>query len=305
MANKKNIKTLVVDDDRAMLMMLITQIESLGHQTISASNGDEAWDIITRPEMDVDIVVLDREMPKMNGLEFVAKIKNNKELKNIPVIMQTGSDKAEQVKEGIDAGVYYYLTKPIDENILNSVLSAAVRESNQQKTLSGEMSQHKRSFSLINNCRFYISTLVEAESLACFVANCFPDPARTVSGIAELLINSVEHGNLSITYDEKTWLINEGTWREEVLRRSSLPEHKDKKIEVIFSRKGSKSIIKIIDCGKGFSWKSYLEVDPSRALDNHGRGIAQANAVSFDSIIYNPEGNEVTGIVNDEEILDW
>jgi AmiR/NasT family two-component response regulator len=60
--------------------------------------------------------------------------------------MQTGFDSTEQIKEGIDAGVYYYLTKPINENILNSVFSSAVRESQQKKLLSGEMSQHKKVF---------------------------------------------------------------------------------------------------------------------------------------------------------------
>jgi CheY-like chemotaxis protein len=59
--------------------MLLARIESLGHQTVSASDGYEDWNIITQPEMDIDIVVIDKEMPKMDGLEFVVRIK---ELKN-------------------------------------------------------------------------------------------------------------------------------------------------------------------------------------------------------------------------------
>ncbi|ODS23640.1 hypothetical protein AB835_07975 [Candidatus Endobugula sertula] len=298
-------RTLIVDDDRAMLMILQERVESLGHKTLIASNGQEAWDLIVQSGTNVDIVVIDREMPKMNGLQFVEKIKNNRDLKNIPVIMQTGSDKPEQIKEGIDAGVYYYLTKPIDENILESVLSAAVRESEQQKILSGEMSQHKKSFSLINSCRFFICDLLEAESLTCFVANCFPDPEKVVPGIAELLINSIEHGNLAIGYEEKTWLIKEGTWREEVLRRSLLPEHQGKKVEVIFKNKSDEYSLKIIDSGRGFNWKNYMDVDPSRAMDNHGRGIAQANAISFDKLIYNDAGNEVTAIINSDSDIEW
>jgi len=304
-AHKKPIKILVIDDDRAILMVLISQIEHLGYETVSASDGQEAWELITQPDTEVDIVVIDREMPRMNGLEFVEKIKGHKELKNIPVIMQTSLDQPDKIKEGIDAGVYYYLTKPVDVNVLSSVLSAAKRETQQKKILSGELNQHKQSFSLINSCRFFITTLTEAESLACFVANCFPDPERAVSGIAELLINAIEHGNLGVSYEEKTWLIKEGTWREEVLRRSSLPEHKDKKVEVVFRKKEHEFIIKITDCGVGFEWANYLKIDPSRAMDNHGRGIAQANAMSFDSITYNREGNEVTAMVNDECELEW
>jgi hypothetical protein len=158
---------------------------------------------------------------------------------------------------------------------------------------------------LINNCQFFIKTLIEAESLACFVANCFPDPERVVPGIAESLINAIEHGNLGVTYKEKTWLTKEGTWRKEVSRRSFLPEYKDKTVEVVFRKEEDAFIIKIIDCGEDFSWKNYLEIDPARELDNHRRGIAQSNAISFDSLVYNSEGNEVAGIVSNDESLDW
>ena len=63
--------------------------------------------------------------------------------------------------------------------------------------------------------------------------------------------------------------------------------------------------MKIIDTGKGFQWRKYMEIDPARAQDNHGRGIAQANAVSFDQLEYNDIGNEVTAFVSNEAELDW
>jgi two-component system cell cycle response regulator len=54
--------------------------------------------------------------------------------------MQTGSDSPDQIKEGIDAGVFYYLTKPIAEEVLRSVVSSAVKESKQKKLLRAELS---------------------------------------------------------------------------------------------------------------------------------------------------------------------
>jgi hypothetical protein len=85
----------------------------------------------------------------------------------------------------------------------------------------------------------------------------------------------------------------------------SLPEHMGKNVEVLFRKKEEGFSIKIIDSGNGFEWKNYLHVDPSRALDSHGRGIAQANYISFDRLAYNDMGNEVTCFVNKEETLEW
>ena len=183
--------------------------------------------------------------------------------------------------------------------------SDLVREVRQQKILGVELKQHKTSFNLIETCKFRCRSLQEVEGLACFIANCYTDAERVVSGLAELLINAVEHGNLGISYQEKTWLLNEGTWRDEIIRRVELPEHKDKSVEVILQRRSNGVYVKIIDVGKGFEWRKYLDVDPSRAQDNHGRGIAQANAMSFDRISYNDKGNEVVAFVSNESELDW
>ena len=305
MASHPIINTLAVDDDRSMRMMLQTQLEDLGHNVITANDGKSAWEVLNDNQQKIDIVVIDREMPGMNGLEVVSLMKNDPHLKNIPVIMQTGSDKAEQIREGIDAGVYYYLTKPIDEDVLSSVISAAVRNISQQKLLNKELSHHKSSFGLITHCKFVLRTIPEAEDLACFLANCYPNPEKVVTGIAELLINGIEHGNLGIGYDEKTWLLKSGTWRDEALRRVDYPEHKDKYVEAIYKRQEDGFYLKIKDCGNGFDWRKYIKVDPSRAQENHGRGIAQAHSMSFDRVSYNEAGNEVTAFVNNESDIDW
>ena len=299
------INTLAVDDDRSMRMMLQTQLEDLGHNVVTANDGKSAWDILNNQRDTIDIVVIDREMPGMNGLEVVSLMKNDPHLKNIPVIMQTGSDKAEQIREGIDAGVYYYLTKPIDEDILASVISAAVRNVSQQKLLNQELKHHKSSFNLITHCKFVLRTLPEAEDLACFLANCYPNPEKVVTGIAELLINGVEHGNLGIGYEEKTWLLKSGTWRDEVIRRGNYPEHKNKTVDVIYKKLSDGYYLQIKDCGNGFDWRKFIKVDPSRAQENHGRGIAQANSMSFDRITYNDAGNEVTAFINTDSDIDW
>jgi len=298
-------QVLAVDDDRVMLMVLTQLLEGLGHKCLTAANGKEACEIILHDKDTIDAILLDREMPEMDGLQVVEWLKRNPELKRIPVIMQTGSDKPEQIKEGIDAGVFYYLTKPYDESVLESVLASAFRETLQQKLLRSEMQRHKTSFSLMTAGSFTLQSLEEAENLACFLANCFPDADRVVNGLGELLINAVEHGNLAITYEEKTDLIKRKAWRDEVIRRLAMPEFAYRRVTVEFRRGETEVTAVIRDEGNGFDWRSFLNVDPSRAMDNHGRGIAQANLHSFDRLDYNNIGNEVTAVVSLEEELDW
>ena len=54
-----------------------------------------------------------------------------------------------------------------------------------------------------------------------------------------------------------------------------------------------------------FEWKKYLHIDPARAADNHGRGIAQARAVSFTKLQYNDIGNQATAFVDHQKPLEW
>lgn len=296
---------LAVDDDRMQLMALSIMIEDLGYEVIEANNGLEALDAVAQNKGRIDAILLDRQMPGLNGIEVVGKLKEDRELARIPIVMQTGSDRPEQVKEGIDAGVFYYLIKPLDLNVLRSVLSSAVRESIQKRLLSAELKTHKASFGLIEDCNFKLRTLSEAEQLARFLANCYPDPDRAVVGLAELLVNAVEHGNCGITYDEKTELIAGGRWREEVIRRTDFPENENKWVDVAFRKEIDGLEVTISDQGQGFEWQKFLTVDPARATDSHGRGVAQANLMSFDGLVYNDIGNKVTARTGQESTLDW
>jgi anti-sigma regulatory factor (Ser/Thr protein kinase) len=118
-----------------------------------------------------------------------------------------------------------------------------------------------------------------------------------VIGLTELLVNAVEHGNLGITYEEKTALNVSGGWQQEVDRRLAMPENAGKRVELRVERTAAELRFAIRDQGPGFPWKQFLNVDPRRAFDNHGRGIAIARAMSFDAIEYRGTGNEVVATV--------
>lgn len=300
---------LIVDDDRTMVALLEAQLVKEGFHVISANNGMQALKLAQLHAEQLDAILLDRVMPGMDGLSVVHHLKQNPQLGQIPVVMVTGSGSAEQVREGIDAGVFYYLTKPVQDSVLRSVVAAALRERVQRRLLNEQQLRQHTGFHLIDTARFYCRTIDEAESLAGFVSNSFPNPHRTVTGLAELLTNAVEHGNLEIGYDLKTALIENGSWRSELTRRADLPQYQLRRVELLLQLKPDGVYVQITDEGQGFDWKSFLMIDPSRTQDNHGRGIAQARAQSFDQLKYNTKGNQVLAVVflgkEQTQALEW
>lgn len=303
--SREAINILVVEDNFVSLAFLRAQLEEKGHNVLEAKNGKEAIDILQRDPSQIDVVLMDREMPVMDGLTAVKRIKNNPTCRRIPVIMITGADSAEDMREGLNAGVFYYLTKPVEEEVLKSVLSAAVREVDRTRMLGEEKTSNEISFKLADTCRFTFKTLEEAESLVTFLANFFPDPSRVIPGISELIINALEHGKLGLGYEGKGMLPDNDVWRSEIMRLEALPEHSEKTITVTLLRKKEGVFLAIEDPGPGFEWRKYLKIDPARAGDSHGRGIAQARATSFDSVNYNEAGNKVVAMVSFEERIEW
>jgi anti-sigma regulatory factor (Ser/Thr protein kinase) len=153
--------------------------------------------------------------------------------------------------------------------------------------------QQKNNLNLLHRAEFRYQNLSEARDLALLLADASQDPARTLNGYSELLINAVEHGNLGISYAEKSSLLHEGRWVAEVEARLQHPDYADRLVEVTLDKTGGASRVTITDQGKGFDWQAYVEFSPERVFDLHGRGIAMSKAISFDSIEYVGSGNSV------------
>jgi two-component system, cell cycle response regulator len=291
----KPIKLLAVDDNPTALRLLEAILTRARYEVATAVNGREALQYLSSNPDEIESILLDRMMPGMDGIEVCAALKADPRLRDIPVIMQTAADRPEEISEGIQAGVFYYLTKPLDKKTLLSVVSAAVKQAGQYRKLRKEIRQQQKNLGLVQVLQCTFKTLTEADTLAPFLASLFPEPDRVVAGISELLINAVEHGNLGISYDLKSMLVAENRWQEEINRRYDDPCSVLKKVRVAFFRRDKACTLEITDEGEGFDWRRYLEVEPLRATHNHGRGIAMANMLSFDEMHYNELGNQVLG----------
>lgn len=292
-------RALVVDDEAHNREILEEDLEADGFEVICAEDGLIAWNILQEDDL-FDVILLDRMMPNMNGIELISKIKEDKtsKLSRIPVIMQTAAAEKGQVVEGIKSGVYYYLTKPFDSEVMLSIVRAAANDYAQYSILRNEINKFKPKLHLIKEGFFEAKSLEDVKYLSTFISNFFPDPERVIFGISELLINAVEHGNLGIDYDMKSNLLLENNWEEELNKLLSKPENENKFVLVHYKNDGNKIVLTITDQGKGFNWDSFMEIDPSRATDAHGRGIALSKMMSFDFLEYKGIGNVVECTVN-------
>lgn len=297
---------LAVDDDRIAMTILLHALKDFGYNVVTATSGTQALDILNGKATRIDAVILDREMPGLSGMDVIERMKAVPALAAIPVIMLTGSGATDQIQAGIDAGVFYYMIKPANGPLLQSLISAALRERRHTDMLATELSRHDAAAKSIGSCQMTVRTLLQAQDSARFLATCFPNPERVIGGLMELLINAVEHGNLGITYEDKTKLLAANIWRREISRRLALPENQNKAVEIVYQHKPEGWFVQITDQGPGFDWRRYWHIDPARATASHGRGIARARLGAFDRLTYNEAGNQVIGVVQAEGgTLDW
>lgn len=299
-------RILLVEDNALERTLVIAQLQSRGYEPRAVVDGEEAWELLSSHPDGFDVVLLDRSLPRLNGLQLLERMKQHQRLRLVPVILQTAMAGREHILEGLRAGAYYYLAKPYDPDLMAAVVSTAANDYLEYREVQEKLRKGLQSLAILQSASFSLATVEQARDLAALLARTCPDPAAAVVGLTELLLNAVEHGNLGITYDEKSALATREEWHAEVERRLSLPENAGKRVTVSFERASDELRFSIRDEGAGFDWRRYLEIDPTRAFDTHGRGIVMAKAFSFSSLRYNECGNEVIATVSlgEEEMGD-
>jgi CheY-like chemotaxis protein len=285
---------LLVDDESLNLEILAEYFAGESSFVLHMANsGEAAWKVLNAGTHPFDLVLLDRMMPELDGIGLLQRIKGDPRLADIPVILQTAANSPNEVREGLEAGAYYYLTKPYQRDALFAIVQAALADAKNRDGLRRKLHQHIDSLQFLNSGEFSIRSIAEAGQLASFLAQACPDADSAVLGISELLINAVEHGNLGLSYDDKSRLKREDRWQAEVERLSKLPENLAKQVCVNFLRHTEYIELRIRDEGCGFAWQGFLALAPERACDPNGRGIALARRLSFSEIHYEGCGNTV------------
>ena len=105
-------KALVVDDSRAMRIILSRTLAEFGFEVMQAANGREALEIMDQKGGSISLVLLDWNMPEVTGIEVVEKLRAQEAFKAVRLVMVTTETEIEQMARALDAGADEYLMKP-------------------------------------------------------------------------------------------------------------------------------------------------------------------------------------------------
>lgn len=119
-------KLLVVDDDPISLQVLSNYLQTTNYPFVTATDGQQAWELLQQSPAEFSVVIADRIMPKLHGIELLNKMREQENLKHIPFIMLTGEAAKDEMIEAMRAGVFDFLYKPVEKTLLLAVLNRAL-----------------------------------------------------------------------------------------------------------------------------------------------------------------------------------
>lgn len=117
-------KLLVVDDSSTMRRIIKNTLARLGHKDVlEGADGVEGWNALDS-NPDVEMLITDWNMPEMNGLELVQKVRADSRFTDLPIIMVTTEGGKAEVITALKAGVNNYIVKPFTPQVLKEKLAA-------------------------------------------------------------------------------------------------------------------------------------------------------------------------------------
>ncbi len=131
---------LIIDDEKAILKVMEMNLQREGYSVFTADNGNDGLKILQ--EKDIDVLLLDHQMPDINGLELLKIIKNR--YKDLPVIMVTAYGTIEMAVDAMKLGAFHYLTKPINFDEMYIIIRNAIEQKrllNRVEMLTQEVKQ--------------------------------------------------------------------------------------------------------------------------------------------------------------------
>ena len=129
-------RLLVVDDNKVNRLLLTRNLELQGHSVATAENGRVALDMLRREAF--DLLLLDMEMPEMDGFQVLEQLVNDRQLRDLPVIVTSSLEGVENVVRCIELGAEDYLPKPVNPVLLKARIGASLEKKrlrDQQKEL--------------------------------------------------------------------------------------------------------------------------------------------------------------------------
>jgi len=118
-------RVMSVDDSKATRQFIRQAIDVLGYEMVEASNGQEGLDLLRNSDDKVDLILLDWNMPIMDGMQMLIELKDDPSLKDIPVTMVTTEIERHKVVEAIAKGAKNYVMKPFtQEDLVGKIMES-------------------------------------------------------------------------------------------------------------------------------------------------------------------------------------
>ncbi len=111
-------KAMIIDDSKAIRMILSKTLEEAGFEVCQAANGEEALGLLERENGAISVALVDWNMPRMNGLEFVRRMRSDPRYAAVRLMMVTTETEAEQMVQALEAGANEYVMKPFTKEII-------------------------------------------------------------------------------------------------------------------------------------------------------------------------------------------
>ncbi len=112
-------KALIIDDSRAIRRILGSVVRELGFEVSEAENGREGLETLINMQPPAEVVLVDWNMPEMNGLEFVNQVRADGRWRGVKLMMVTSVTEADQMVKALTAGADEYVMKPFTKEVLH------------------------------------------------------------------------------------------------------------------------------------------------------------------------------------------
>jgi len=262
-----------------------------GFRALTARDGQEAVKVFR--DQSPLVVISDIRMPKMDGLAMLNEI--HKIDRSAPVILMTGQGNEQILLAALRGGATNFFKKPFDNDELINEVRRVVGfrlEAERSSLFSPYIKEEAKSFVLPAGVSSYYPVLNQITlQLPCLVPS--EEVLNLKIGIEEMLTNAIEHGNLGITFEEKSQAIREGRLEQLVAERAAEAERAGRRVFIASRLTSDQFEVTIRDEGSGFDWRALPELIPENLLAFNGRGIFLTK-IYYDEVVYNEIGNEVT-----------
>ena len=291
MLSENKIKILVVDDEEMIRTIIKKFLLQFTDDIICATNGKEALELYKKEKP--MFVISDIVMPVMDGITFLEKVRQYDHAAKVILLTGFGTEKI--IIKALRAGAINFLKKPIriEEFITIVQKVIAINHDEKQKKINTASVFEESKKLIIHNRIDDISGAIN-QLLLC-ATNVCQEMAITGlrTGLYEIIMNAIEHGNLNITFEEKSKALEQNSYISLLEQRINDSSYKNRKVTIDYKMYNNKLEYKIKDEGNGFDWEKITFEDDFESLSRpHGRGIIMTRFY-FDEVNFNKSGSEV------------